>query len=119
MKRSRAKHLQFPNEVDPSYLKDVIDRKFAELGYKDTRRHYSLSMDLEFVYSQAIGSVRLVNLLIEERDLDRAASAVADLRAKLDDLAHHIRSADKPLESLLEHIVRLERLHRAHQKGPA
>jgi hypothetical protein len=106
MAKDFAGELQRPSQVDPLLLKEGIDRRLDELGYKETRRRYSLSTDMDFVYNRSIAAIQTINQLIET-DQDSSAT-VSRLREVLRDLSHHIKSSERSLYRLEEHIYTLD-----------
>ena len=106
MRYQKAKQLQNPDDVDPAYLKGLLDARLDSLRYKKSRRGHDLSGDLEMIYSQCIRSIQLINLLIESplHDLDSLAEAVGELRVRLNDTKFHVRSSSGPLLHLEKHI---------------
>jgi hypothetical protein len=104
----RNRQLQHPVEVDPLHIKRLVDAKLDAIGYKETRRDYSLTTDLELTYNGCVEVIGAMNLLIEgsAEDADALRMVVADLRVRLDDLRFHIRSSAPSLLRLQNHAAR-------------
>lgn len=106
MEPIEANELQHPKVVQPEILLSLIEERLKLLGFADRRRR-QLAYDMESLYNDNIRFVSKMNsfLTTPPDNRDGVANLIADLWADLEHTKLHIRSSQRPLRRLLQHVT--------------
>ncbi len=108
-----AQQLQYPVELDPDYVTELMRARLNLLRYEEqeSRPDYFLFTDLAIMYNTCVLLIQRLNALIETppHDLARLAQVVSDIRVALGPaLVHYIGTSEQSLGHLMDHITELE-----------
>lgn len=113
MTDASAHQLQYPVEVDPAYVTELMRARLNLLSYEESesRPDYFLFTDLAVMYNTCVLLIQRLNALIETppHDLARLTQVVSDIRVALGPaLVHYIGTSEQSLDRLIDHITELD-----------